>query len=75
MEVLVVDVRLDLLYDRVRYVVLVVVKEALKEPGRVLQGGLARLPVVIDLRREGKGEDRLWGHVPSTASIVYAHGR
>ena len=59
MEVLVVNVRLDLLYDRVRYVVLVVVKEALKELGRVLQGGLARLPVVIDLRREGKGEDRL----------------
>ena len=59
MEVLVVNVRLDLLYDYVRYVVLVVVKEALKELGRVLQGGLARLPVVIDLRREGKGEDRL----------------
>ena len=58
LKLFVVNVRLDLLYHRVRYVVLVVVKEALEELAGVLQHSLARLPVVVNLgwRREG---DRL----------------
>ena len=58
LEFLVVNVRLDLLYDSVRNVVLVVVKEALEELARVLQHGLARLPVVIDLGRRRVGGGR-----------------
>ena len=86
LELFVVNVRLDLLYDRVRNVVLVVVKEALEELARVLQHGLARLPVVVHLgRRRGEGGEgrgkggklvtcthiQIKGCVSSTASMAY----
>ena len=68
LKLVVGNVRLDLVYGVGRYVVLVVLEQRVQEPSRVLQQGLSRFPVVVDL-----GSQLLAGHLLGFDALHDAH--